>query len=85
MPPPVRPAPAGRDYASVAYDIKGSQELSEFDAVTDTAKLKTLQDALGVKATDDKHIEFTLNAAGRLLPLYPDDLGRLAHPPGHGR
>lgn len=62
------PTVQGRSYASVAYDIKGSQELSEMENVTDTAKLKSLQDALGVKATDDKHIEFTLNSPVAYFP-----------------
>ncbi len=62
------PTVQGRSYASVAYDIKGSQELSELETVTDTAKLKSLQDALGVKATDDKHIEFTLNSPVAYFP-----------------
>ncbi len=62
------PTLPGRDYASVAYDIKGSQDLSEFTTLTDTAKLKQLQDALGVHATDDTHISFTLNKPVTYFP-----------------
>ena len=58
----------GRDYASVAYDIAGSQALSEMATPTDTVKLKQLQDALGVKALDDKHIQFTLGSPVAYFP-----------------
>ncbi|MGI8586767.1 MAG: ABC transporter substrate-binding protein [Chloroflexia bacterium] len=58
----------GRDYASIAYDIKGAADLDAFTALTDTTKLKSLQDAFGVHATDDKHIEFQLNGPAAYFP-----------------
>jgi oligopeptide transport system substrate-binding protein len=62
------PTLAGRDYASVAYDIKGSQDLSEMTDYTDTAKLKANQDALGIAAPDDKTIVFTLSSPVTYFP-----------------
>jgi oligopeptide transport system substrate-binding protein len=62
------PALPGRAYASSAYDIRGAQELSEFTALTDTVRLRGLQDALGVHATDDLHIVFTLRAPVAYFP-----------------
>lgn len=58
----------GRSYASVAYDIKGAAELSDVETPVDEAKLKELQDNLGVKALDDKTIEFTLNQKAAYFP-----------------
>src|SRR5207302_7074100 len=53
------PRVPNRQYSFVAYDIAGAEELDN-TPVTDTAKITDLMGKLGVKATDDKHIEFTL-------------------------
>ena len=62
------PTVPGRDLASLGYDIQGAQALSEFTDLTDTVKLKQLQDALGVHATDDQRIVFTLKAPVAYFP-----------------
>ena len=64
----LNPTLPGRAYASSAYDIRGAQELSEFTALTDTMRLRSLQDGLGVHATDDLHIVFTLRAPVAYFP-----------------
>jgi len=62
----------GRDYASIAYVIKGAQELSELDMTTVTdadATVEGMMDELGVEATDDKTIVFTLNNKAAYFPF----------------
>jgi oligopeptide transport system substrate-binding protein len=56
-----------RKYSSVAYDIVGAQELSTAP-LTDTVKIEELMGQLGVKATDDKHLEFTLKQQAAYFP-----------------
>lgn len=58
----------GRVFASLAYVIRGAQELSEFQTPTDTMRLKQLQDGLGVKATSADLIVFTLRTPAAYFP-----------------
>jgi oligopeptide transport system substrate-binding protein len=62
------PTLAGREYAFVAYDIKGAQELSELEDTSDQAKLQEARNNLGVKALDDKTIQFTLKQKAGYFP-----------------
>ncbi len=62
------PTIPGRNTASMAYDIRGAQTLSEFTDLTDTVKLKQLQDDLGIHAPDALHIVFTLNTPVAYFP-----------------
>ena len=55
------PALPDRNYAYIAYDIKGAQDLSEAP-VTDTAKIATAKTALGIKLQDANTIVFTLSS-----------------------
>ncbi|HST04269.1 MAG TPA: ABC transporter substrate-binding protein [Chloroflexia bacterium] len=57
----------GRPYSYLAYDIAGASELDSTPA-TDTAKIEELMDNLGVKAIDDQHIMFTLQAPASYFP-----------------
>jgi oligopeptide transport system substrate-binding protein len=50
-----------RNYAYIAYDIVGAQDLSEAP-VTDTVKIKEAQDKVGVKMQGDDTIVFTLSS-----------------------
>jgi oligopeptide transport system substrate-binding protein len=61
------PRVLNKQYSSVAYVIKGSSELDN-TPMTDTAKIDQLMGELGVKATDDKHIEFTLTDKAAYFP-----------------
>jgi oligopeptide transport system substrate-binding protein len=61
------PRVPSRQYAFSAYDIAGAQELST-TPMSDTAKVDELMGKLGVKATDDKHIEFTLKRKAAYFP-----------------
>ncbi len=62
------PTLPGREYAFVAYDIKGAQELSEMEDTSDKAKLDAAWANLGVKALDDKTIQFTLKQKAAYFP-----------------
>lgn len=61
------PRVLNKQYSSVAYVIKGSSELDN-TPMTDTAKIDQLMGELGIKATDDKHIEFTLTGKAAYFP-----------------
>jgi oligopeptide transport system substrate-binding protein len=67
------PRITGRDYATAAYVIKGAQDLSGLDLHTvaaanvDTVVAQLIAD-LGVKALDDKHIQFTLREQAAYFP-----------------
>jgi len=56
-----------KQYSFVAYDIAGAEELDSTDPA-DTAKIEELMGTLGVKATDDYHIEFTLKQPAAYFP-----------------
>ncbi|MCA9883443.1 MAG: peptide ABC transporter substrate-binding protein [Anaerolineae bacterium] len=62
------PTLVGRPSASMAYVIRGAQELSEFQDVTDQEKLDGLKEALGVKATNAHTIVFELNTPAAYFP-----------------
>jgi len=61
------PRVPNRQYSSIAYDIVGAEELDAMEA-TDTAKIEEAMGTLGVKATDDMHIEFTLKNKAVYFP-----------------
>lgn len=61
------PRVPNRQYSFVAYDIAGAEELDTASA-DDTAKINDLMGKLGVKATDDKHIVFTLKNKAAYFP-----------------
>jgi oligopeptide transport system substrate-binding protein len=61
------PRVPNRQYSFVAYDIVGAEELDTASA-DDTAKVEELMGKLGVKATDDKHIEFTIKKKAAYFP-----------------
>ncbi len=62
------PTLPGRPQASTAYVIRGAKELSELQDISDQTKLKALQDALGVKATDKRTIVFQLEEPAAYFP-----------------
>lgn len=61
------PRVPNRQYSSIAYDIVGAEDLDHADA-NDAAKVEELMGKLGVKATDDKTIEFTLKNKAVYFP-----------------
>jgi len=61
------PRVPNRQYSFVAYDIAGAEELDTADA-NDNAKIEELMGKLGVKAIDDKTIEFTLKNKAAYFP-----------------
>lgn len=61
------PRVPNKQYSFVAYDIKGAEELDATDA-NDTAKIEQMMGELGVKATDDKTIVFTLKQKAAYFP-----------------
>jgi len=61
------PRVPNRQYSFAAYDIAGAEELDTASA-DDNAKVEELMGKLGVKATDDKHIEFTLKNKAAYFP-----------------
>jgi oligopeptide transport system substrate-binding protein len=61
------PRVTGRVYASVAFDIAGAEELDSTPP-TDTTKIEQLMKSIGIKATDDKHIQFTLKNKASYFP-----------------
>jgi|GEM_PF-594374 len=56
-----------RQYSSIAYDIVGAEELDATDSL-DEAAIREGMSKLGVKATDDRHIEFTLKNKAVYFP-----------------
>ncbi|MEO6457682.1 MAG: peptide ABC transporter substrate-binding protein [Chloroflexia bacterium] len=61
------PRVPNKQYSFVAYDIAGAEELDS-TPVTDTAKIDELMGSLGVKATSDTQIEFTLKQKAAYFP-----------------
>jgi len=63
------PQTADKQYASVLYAIAGCEKWDTMDLKKATpAELKAAKDALGVKALDDKRIEFTMTEPAPYFP-----------------
>jgi len=61
------PRVPNKQYTFVAYDIVGGAEL-DATPLTDTVGIESGMAALGVKATDDLHIEFTIKQKAAYFP-----------------
>ena len=77
------PRVPNKQYSFVAYDIAGAEELDS-TPVTDTAKIDEVMGKVGIKAHRRQTHRVHLEEQGRLLPLHPDPVDRLAQPPGPG-
>lgn len=61
------PRVPNKQYSFVAYDIAGAEELDS-TPVTDTAKIEELMGSIGIKATSDTEIVFTLKQKAAYFP-----------------
>jgi oligopeptide transport system substrate-binding protein len=61
------PRVPNRQYSSIAYDIVGAEELDNMSP-DNSAAIEAAMGRLGVKATDDMHIEFTLKNKAVYFP-----------------
>ncbi len=61
------PRVPNKQYSFIAYDIAGAEELDSAP-ITDTAQIEELMSKVGIKAPDDKHIEFTLKRRASYFP-----------------
>ncbi len=61
------PRVPNKQYSFVAYDIAGAEELDS-TPISDTAKIEELMNSIGIKATSDTQIEFTLKQKAAYFP-----------------